>query len=1804
MADCEYQIEGSDKIYSESEFKKLLSEGYLDKVMMDKGIKIRGIKADEALASSFQLPSVVQPQVQPTAEVTETVTPTAEVTETVTPEVKTEEVVTPTETVTEEKSFDDRVAEEYAKLTDQVSYKENPKKETEYAKNKIKNSYRYKNGEISAKEYLESTGHSDNTIIGDKRFSELSDDEIKYEADTNIEFFDKLINGARQKVQDETVTKTEEVVTEPTAETKTEQVNERKKILSEELDNADINSLRTSLRKKDPNGYTLQILDELQEAKKNENLVLDENVAYMLDNGITLSNVKNMLIEDGLFETSQEVDNYFMQIGGQKSSGLFKRLSGLKTEKKTKAPATTETKEQEQKINVNPLQGYSFTYESEQDIPNELKGVSPIVRSESTVGKGKKAKTNIRLTFSGQQLIDAGLGQQEEQPTAETKQPTKEIQEKKNEIYKLEKQKDDLLKSQPTQSNIKNTYQDLLNEKWSDTSGYLSPALNNAEDKFIEGKHMYEIRPLGNNKFEYKIVSNKASQFRAFSILDKVIEPVAQGLNRPDNADIIVTTQTGIFRKDGDKYIVEKKAKVFYANSNTIGNKVEGTTATPTAKVDTTEIDAKITKSKQELSDLESANAKTKQPTKEAVAAKNMADILRKAKIKMEGGTAMSSVIPGFDTVWSATIETVAKAIELGGVTAGNFRQSIEAGMKALKNSDAYKAITDPKQRAKISARYKKILTSAYSEGYGIDTDDLRNAEFETFNQKLEENKGKTLSAKEFNAIKSEAKKFVNDNLPADKYRKSEVQSYVRNNFDKAKTVEDIQKNLDKVNNIIIAKEEKIQKETEKEAAKDRKELIKEIQSKIKPRSKSVVGADKKGKISLDSQRVLNSYVDDLKRRGVYNSLDTLTDAELSDMNEDLNTIIDTGKSERKALKSIEDRKKKESQALILQALAKGNPIILNGKEGIMDKLEKTSGVVIIDNQAMNLKDFKDYSTLNPDAELRDIPFYRKETTERIKEKTKPGIFKSLKTKYTLFGLADVETGLIKLGTGSSKLKTWLENEIWAPIRAAERKKIINEAQLVAEYKDKANEVFGTIEIPVPFKEKGIMVKSMLYSALAKPSGIKRIDPSQVTGETDELTAGKVVHLYGILNNPDISKEEKQADIDRLRRYNNVDAKDIIKFMEDPKNKEYLDYYNVIKDFYNGKLGDEFKPSIEDLYNIALQDKYYYPRPAAGTVVEGENLITPESGVGALSAIAPNMRPREEKTPTTAFAEVDAHEMMMNYIDSMTRAKEYIPIAKAANVLLSDINRPYVISKFNDLNAYNTFIKDLNLSILGTTPTQDFPQLNKLNNMANLGYLWFRIKSVPTQAIAFVNYYSAGIKDGITPMHILAATAPVNKAELEFWDKFYTDNPYLLYRLSGGNITPETQAIQREIESAAKKYAKGLMSLVTFTGLLEIKGGDLLAIASPLGGASFAAAEFRKNYNQSKDFDDAREKAMQRWYEETERTQQLSAAKEIVSNASYSLGYRFMFPFSSAQAGYMKKAYKGYLNLKDWDSLNNKEKLQSFSDMIYYPLFANVSFLLASGGALAYWQLSDDKEDDEKKKSLKEKQKQRVRYDLLMDDLQSSIQMMGIPGRILNGFLNTQRGRALFNEVPLFQTFSKAYDAFTPLMKIDPNLKFSEMTKEQQEKIKERYPSSIFSNPIRNQSEKEAVDKAFQELSAFEKISIKEKEKMFKAFMLTNPINFANNFAEYAKGEMSTSEFVQGKKRDPKKADGSLVIDYFDDKPSEETLYKYYDEITNKIAGKDVEAESYFTEEMRPKKEKVKGKREGGRSKRRGRRGR
>ena len=1118
-----------------------------------------------------------------------------------------------------------------------------------------------------------------------------------------------------------------------------------------------------------------------------------------------------------------------------------------------------------------------------------------------------------------------------------------------------------------------------------------------------------------------------------------------------------------------------------------------------------------------------------KQPTKEAVAAKNLADFLRTGK--MEKGTAMALPLPGFDKLWNGTIETVAKAIEVGGVTAGNFRQSVEDGMKALKNTPAFKSITDPKERAKISREYKKQLLEKIPQFFNINTDDLRTGEFTDFNQKLEESKGKDLSTKELNKLKSEAKKFVTNNLPADKFRKSEVLSYVRNNFDKAKTVEDIQTNLDKVNNIMATKEAKIQKETEKQEAKDKKTLIKEIEGKIAANSRKVISKNrrtgaKKGKITLGSQQQINQLIQGLKDQGLFNNLDKMTDQELVTLNETIDNILTTGRVEQKQLNAIEEAKKRTDKAMILEALSDKPDKYLDGQEEIMQALDEESGIVIVDGQAMNKQAFEEYAKQNPDAELETVPFYYRRDAKEIKEDLKRDkTFRKGLRNITLFTVRDLETYIKKLGSGSKEFRTWLEESIAKPIREGRLKSVETVWNKTREYQKETKKIFGTYEVSTikstkEFLKKKLKTKtvtvSKMYDTLSAPTDIKPKNSKA------NLSAGQVVHLYGILNNPD--KDKAEANAKRLQKYNGISAKEVIDFMENPENKVLMDYYNFLKDKYNVEFRDEFGPSIEQLHNIVLEDKYYYPEPASGAATEAENILDLENKTVSLSAIAPNMRHRKDAV-SVPFELVDAHEMFLRYVQSMAHAKEFIPATKAAYTLLSDMNKPYVMEKFGSVTEYNDFVKTLSIAVTDNTPYQT-DAFTSVNNWTALTLLWFRLKAVPQQLSAFVHYYGAGIKDGVMPWDV-ARALPVTTNDFKFVKDFYFDNPYLYTRLSGGNITPEMQALKNQIDSNVNKFKRGVLNAVQFVGLFPIKGGDAMSSASPGGGMSFALAQFRNKYNETGDYELSKQFAKQRWMEETERTQQPSLAKESISTASYNNVVRLLIPFSSAQNAIAKKAYKAYIDIfKDWNSLDNNEKAQAISDLIYYPVFANVPFILTGGVGFGLWRmLFDDEEED----TLKDAQKKRMYYDLVMENIQANATSAGVLGKTINTFINIARGKEFFNEVPLLQKgvdISKlAYEVFL----VDNDL--SKMTKEQRLKFYQQHSGA--DDPLgrtefsSEQEYNEWVENVYKPTPFYKKMTEKEISLAKKVSGFNNLFTLIQDMKDFAASEKTMSDFIE-----------------------------------------------------------------------------
>lgn len=125
-------------------------------------------------------------------------------------------------------------------------------------------------------------------------------------------------------------------------------------------------------------------------------------------------------------------------------------LNSLQRQPAAQETAVAEEAQQPtEKLTVNPSEGYSFEYESENDVPAELRGVEPTGRTETKVGRGKNAKIKLKLTFTGQQLIDAGLAvtpevQETVQETVQT-EPTAKIETiEVQEVPQVEQVLDDL----------------------------------------------------------------------------------------------------------------------------------------------------------------------------------------------------------------------------------------------------------------------------------------------------------------------------------------------------------------------------------------------------------------------------------------------------------------------------------------------------------------------------------------------------------------------------------------------------------------------------------------------------------------------------------------------------------------------------------------------------------------------------------------------------------------------------------------------------------------------------------------------------------------------------------------------------------------------------------------------------------------------------------------------------------------------------------------------------------------------------------------------------------------------------------------------------------------------------------------------------------------------------------------------------------------------------------------------------------------------------------------------------------------
>ena len=1144
----------------------------------------------------------------------------------------------------------------------------------------------------------------------------------------------------------------------------------------------------------------------------------------------------------------------------------------------------------------------------------------------------------------------------------------------------------------------------------------------------------------------------------------------------------------------------------------------------------------------------------TKQPVEETTpeakqkrienATKNFADFLRGAKI--EDGSARSNIIPIPPKLWNKAVDIVADSVQAGGVSLGNFSDFLDASIKNIKDSDLFKSLT-PKEKGNFTRNIRKELAKYAADQFNLTFNqaDIRDAEFNNLKNDLEAAKTTKPTARQLETLKNKAKKFVERNLPDDVYNKSEVLKEINNNFDKAKTVNGIEKALERENKRIENKEFKIETAEAKQAEKDRKAAAKRIKTKVNPRGKfmSVKSGDtRKSKVSIDAQE----KIDSMREQGMFEDdyLESLNKEDTDALEAQVDEILGIGKEERKTQLKEKRTEKKTDEATILQAISKPDEI-LNSEDQINDRFADNRGAVIVikdedgNEVSMSKGDFKNYMAENPDADLTGSKFYKSKLKDmsRIKDKYTPGVLGKLR-RLGMGPLRNLETYVSDLSKGSRKMRDWMSKKV-DEISFASLQKVEEAYYLKRDLIKGLDEIFGTI---------GEFSKFNLI--LNKKSGIQS---DAGTENATDLTNGEVLDIYNLVRSEYDGKEIDPKEVKRMRERvriaNQIDPDEVIRYVEsNPQLKEACDF---AADKFNKDYRPLFAATYENVSGFKMPDGYYYPQPAAD--VSTTDVMNLEDSPKAMSAMVPNLRLR--KNYNGALQVIDIREKLDNYINSMTHAKAFIPIVESMRPLFSDINRPRVLEKLGNTDKYNDLKQTLERIFAGKSAYEDQTGFDKdygmIANFATVGALIFRPKAIAQQASAFVNYYPAGKLEGVDATDVAKSVVPVTKEQRKFWLDFYRKNPYLYERLSGSNTSIDAQALQSDIDKIANDYLRGAIDMVTFLGMLSIKAGDALSVATPYGGEGFAMAHFKKRFKENGgNYEDARNYGIQQWFKQTERTQQPSKDPTAISTASQNPIVRMTMPFLSAQYSATRKAVIALKNMKDWKNLNDAEKKQARTDFLYYSTFGNIPFLIGSGTIFGIINVAESmmSADDDEEKRIANNKLKILLSNTFLDRVQSDLQAFYLLGKVGGEALNQLRGRDFDQNNPTFQRITKIATAIQGYTKGVFNDKWSDLTAEEKANFFNRYRMSDYD--IRKFEKMNEEDKQqylddhpfirqqiaahrleewndkYSSLRADQRMGKEEWDAMMEAFNIKNAKKLAEGIDAWLEGNASFLEAV------------------------------------------------------------------------------
>lgn len=986
--------------------------------------------------------------------------------------------------------------------------------------------------------------------------------------------------------------------------------------------------------------------------------------------------------------------------------------------------------------------------------------------------------------------------------------------------------------------------------------------------------------------------------------------------------------------------------------------------------------------------------------TKEAEAEKRTADrlieMLEQAKIQKGSGNIYALPVP--PGIWNSMITAIQKFIKAGDTFAVAFEKASKSVLgKAVKDN-----VLSQSEADSVKSEMKSVLEK------NIESDQMkpkarREAKMEIA-EKIREISGSLkrsgVSGRDPELVRQMIYDYAKSNLPKGGLKKADVVPLL-NQVANASTDNDLQKAFDRVDKIV----DKYAEEKRQESASD---LISKIKNKRTLLRK--VGNVWKGKLSIEAQEKYKDYINSLP----LDQIENMTQFEIDSINAEIDSILETGKTDQKAIDIVKDIDRRRVGATTLEAMAgalgmEGKTI--SGKENMIEYLKEGRKTLIVNGMQVNSKSGLDALENNTGIDLDSVEAKGYEVpamdVAEANDESKSGITPFKRRYLNVIKNFELVSQWIWGGT-TKEFKDVMQKRLVDPVQ---------EAMI-----DKNQAIFDKIQAINSAKKN-------IFGSLNKASNRISEEVSGLHNQMDMVLNDQVIAWYSTL------MQGPETYGPRLQK-SGVNVEKLVEYMNDPKNidlKKYSEY-----------LVDEFFPSIKSDYestyilvnNQPLPEGRYFPTsadPVGSETVNVESMFD-DGGQALMNAITSHLKERTSTTSELKAAK-GADQIIMDYVQNMEHSRFFVPIAVEANKIFNEINRPLIYSKVGKKN-YQTmmsYIKELITNenqIKDDTATKKF--VNFFASWAALTTLSFKLAQIPKQFVASINLGFQGYKHGLglgytyKNMPFLA-----NKEERDALSKmmFSTSNAFNQDRYLGGAIDVETRRIQEMRKRSSFKSVRGIgkkaFAGLQFVGMTPILAGDYLSMIT---GAPLFLGLYRKAKAEGMSSEDAYNFAYKKFANEVDNTLQTSRADITIQRQKSPFG-RMVLMYKSAQTLAGLKVIKALKSLAGPDRklLTPEEKTQAWFDLMIFNATNGVFAAVASKATMSLLLGAEDMDDDDKRKAY---------HDWMMDSVQGNLQGYGISGSLADWALNNARGKEHFNNIPSVNYMTeKIPDAFSSMLR-------------------------------------------------------------------------------------------------------------------------------------------------------------------------